>query len=119
MNNSRAVEILSKIEALPCGYCYQGGEEFEEAVDLAIKALETMEMIKKHYILIEKSVRDNPNDLMIGRAPTVEPQNEWGKWGISEVRCPNCLEYFNTDCYSKGELNKCPSCGAKMKGGAE
>ena len=28
---------------------------------------ETMEMIKKHYILIEKSVRDNPNDLMIGR----------------------------------------------------
>ena len=47
------------------------------------------------------------------------PQNEWGKWVISEVRCPNCLEYFNTDCYSMGELNKCPSCGAKMKGGAE
>ena len=28
---------------------------------------ETMEMIKKHYILVEKGVRDNPNDLMIGR----------------------------------------------------
>ena len=45
------------------------------------------------------------------------PQNNWGKWVISEIRCPNCLEYFDTGCYSKGELNKCPSCGAKMKGG--
>ena len=41
--------------------------EHVEALNLAIKALETMEMIKKHYILIEKGVRDNPDDLMIGR----------------------------------------------------
>ena len=44
---------------------------------------------------------------------------EWGKWVISEIRCPNCLEYFDTDCYSKGELNKCPSCGADMRGKEE
>lgn len=44
---------------------------------------------------------------------------EWGKWVISEIRCPNCLEYFQTDCYSMGELDKCPICGADMKGGAE
>lgn len=56
---------------------------------------------------------------IIDNAPTVEPQNEWGKWVISEIRCPNCLEYFDTDCYSTGELNKCPNCGAEMKGGAE
>lgn len=55
----------------------------------------------------------------INNAPTVEPQNKWGKWVISEIRCPNCLEYFDTGCYSKGELNKCPSCGTKLKGGAE
>ena len=58
-------------------------------------------------------------DAIIDNAETVEPQNKWGRWVISEIRCPNCLEYFDTDCYSKGELDKCPSCGAKMKGGAE
>lgn len=58
-------------------------------------------------------------DAIVDNAPTVEPQDRWGKWVISEIRCPNCLEYFDTGCYSKGELNKCPSCGAKMKGGAE
>ena len=43
-----------------------------------------------------------------------------GKWVISEIRCPNCLEYFQTDCYSTEELNKCPNCGADMrKEGAE
>ena len=56
---------------------------------------------------------------LIDNAPTVEPQDRCGRWVISEVRCPNCLEYFDTDCYSTGELNKCPSCGAKLKGGAE
>ena len=47
------------------------------------------------------------------------PQGEWGRWVISEIRCLNCLEYFQTDCYSMGELDKCPNCGAKLKGGAE
>lgn len=39
-----------------------------------------------------------------------------GKWIISEIRCPNCLEYFQTDCYSTEELKKCPNCGADMRG---
>ena len=43
------------------------------------------------------------------------PQGEWGKWVISEIRCPNCLEYFQTDCYSTEELKKCPNCGADMR----
>ena len=47
------------------------------------------------------------------------PQGEWGKWIIAEVQCPKCFEYFETDCYSVGELNKCPSCGAQMEGGAD
>lgn len=55
----------------------------------------------------------------IDNAPTVEPQDRWGRWVISEIRCPNCLEYFDTGCYSKGELNKCPSCGANMQRGGE
>lgn len=44
------------------------------------------------------------------------PQGDrWGKWVISEIQCPNCLEYFSTDCYSTEELNKCPNCGARME----
>ena len=44
-------------------------------------------------------------------------QDRWGKWSLSEIQCPNCLEYFQTDCYSKEELNKCPICGADMRKG--
>lgn len=52
----------------------------------------------------------------IKKAPTVElPHVKWGKWIINEVRCPECLEYFYTDCYAKGELDKCPHCGADMR----
>lgn len=39
----------------------------------------------------------------------------WGKWVISEVRCPECLEYFDPECFSKEEMNKCPNCGAIMR----
>ena len=50
--------------------CYECAKEHEQLADWLkeLKELrETMEMIKKHYILVEKGVRDNPNDLMIGR----------------------------------------------------
>lgn len=43
------------------------------------------------------------------------PQGEWGKWIIAEIQCPNCFEYFETDCYSTEELNKCPNCGSIMR----
>ena len=102
-----------------CEECAKEHEQLAEWLKELKELRETMEIIKKHYILIEKGVRDNPNDLMIGRAPTVELLNNWGNWVISEIRCPNCLEYFDTDCYSTGELNKCPNCGSKMKGGEE
>lgn len=56
-------------------------------------------------------------DAIYENAPAVEqPINEWGKWVISEIKCPNCLEYFQTDCYSMEELKKCPNCGADMEG---
>lgn len=56
-------------------------------------------------------------DAIIDNAPKISI--DWGKWIISEIQCPNCFEYFETDCYSKEELKKCPNCGAKMifKGG--
>ena len=49
----------------------------------------------------------------------LRPQGKWGKWIITEIQCPTCFGYFETDCYSTEELKKCPNCGADMKGGAE
>lgn len=43
------------------------------------------------------------------------PNGKWGKWVISEVRCPECLEYFDTDCFSKEEMKRCPNCNSSMK----
>lgn len=59
---------------------------------------------------LEKVLKERPQGL---------PENNWGKWIITEVKCPHCFEYFDPDCYSKEELNKCPSCGADLRGGAE
>ena len=53
-------------------------------------------------------------DLAI-KALEEKPQGEWGQWVITEIRCPICLEYFQTDCYSMEELNECPSCRADMR----
>ena len=45
------------------------------------------------------------------------PQGEWGKWIISEIRCPNCTEVFNPEGYSTEMFNRCPNCDADMRGG--
>lgn len=44
-----------------------------------------------------------------------EPKGKWGSWIISEIQCPNCFRYFETDYYSTEKLKKCPNCGADMK----
>ena len=47
--------------------------------------------------------------------PSVSPRQKMGRWVFSEVRCPDCLEYFDADNYSFEKLNICPSCGAEME----
>ena len=49
-----------------------------------------------------------------GELVVKEEDGKWGEWVISEIRCPNCLEYFQPDCYSTEELKECPVCGARM-----
>lgn len=46
MTNKEAIEIFSKVKELPCGWCYEGGDEFKEALDLAIYALEQIAPVK-------------------------------------------------------------------------
>ena len=61
-------------------------------------------------------------DAIIDNAPTVErPRGEWGKWIISVIQCPDCLECFNFPMrvYSMEVLKECPNCGADMRGGRE
>lgn len=61
----RAVAL--NIPSEGCLECAREHEQLAEWLKELKKLRETMEMIKKHYILIEKGVRDNPDDLMIGR----------------------------------------------------
>lgn len=47
MTNKEAIEVFSKVRGLPCGWCYEGGDEFKEALDRAIKALENARKLHK------------------------------------------------------------------------
>lgn len=85
MTNKEGIEELRElidIDLHPCPLIY------EEALNLAIKALEE------------------------------RPQGEWGRWIISVIQCPDCLEcfHFPTEHYSMEMLKECPNCGADMKG---
>lgn len=103
MNNSRAVEILNKIEPLPCGYCYQGGHEFEEAVALAIHVLNTHESLEKKIEYLTKE----------------RPKGEWKKDNMTGILdCALCGMQAPIDITS-GEFSEspyCPWCGADMRG---
>ena len=59
---------------------------------------------------------------MVDNAPTVErAHGEWGKWIITVIQCPDCLECFNFPMrvYSMEVLKECPNCGADMIGKEE
>lgn len=100
-------EIKTKID----GDCVKAVQEYGFKVD------------KNELAKALKYDRDQYNSgyldgYMEARRKFERPHGVWGKWVITEIRCPNCLEYFQTDCYSTEELKECPSCGADMKGGA-
>ncbi len=65
-------------------------------------------------IVEEKVIKPIKNGELVVKTEG-RPQDKWGKWVISEIRCPICLEYFQPDCYSTEELKECPSCGAEMR----
>ncbi len=54
-------------------------------------------------------------DMFYAIADELKKKYKYRKWIISEVRCPDCLEYFDTDGYTEEELNRCPNCGACMR----
>ena len=73
-------------------------------------------MIDKYFHLYGRK-----NDVVFEEIPKPEERHKqgrsYGKWIISVVRCPYCLEYFDTDAYGEGELDKCPCCGKDMERG--
>lgn len=40
MEREEAIDIIKNYDVNDCGYCHQGGDEVEEAFNIAIKALE-------------------------------------------------------------------------------
>lgn len=58
---------MSESEKADCIECANEHEQLAEWLTELKELRETMEMIKRHYILVEKSPKDNPNDLLIGK----------------------------------------------------
>ena len=81
--------MISREEALKELENCSCSSDMREAIDMAIKALK------------ESS------------------RGRWGGWIITEVQCPKCFYYYETDCYSEQKLNKCLNCGAKLRGGTQ
>lgn len=86
----------------------------EDPINLLVAREKVLEIILNAPPLIKCGITSEGLPLM---DLTPRPQDKWGKWVISEIQCPICLEYFQTDCYSTEELKKCPSCGADLRGG--
>lgn len=71
----KAEEILKANEEMPTDCklsedlceCAREHEQLAEWLTELKELRETMEMIKEHYILVEKSPRDNPNEFIVGR----------------------------------------------------
>lgn len=90
MTNKEAIRILSNmIHDDKAVYGYKSKPR-NEALDLAIKALEETEKSQSEWIKCNFKT--------------------FGDW---EYKCSNCEKVYD------GEYNFCPNCGAKMKGGAE
>ncbi len=58
MTNKEAIEVFTKVNALPCGWCYEGGDEFRQALDLAIKALNSIERIKFNAYALNELINE-------------------------------------------------------------
>lgn len=92
---------------------------YDENIIALLDNAPTVEAVSLEHHNKIKGILDNEIKSLVDILDKERPQGKWGKWVISEIRCPNCLEYFLTDCYSKEELKKCPNCGAKMTTGDE
>lgn len=82
-----------------------------EEVDEHVIANVTFDREQLMEIVDERVIKPIKN----GELVVKKEDDKWGEWIITEIQCPNCLEYFQTDCYSMEELKECPCCGAEMR----
>lgn len=59
---------FAQAEGNDCLECAKDHEQLAEWLTELKERREAMEYIKKHYVLFEKSPRDNPNELIIRKA---------------------------------------------------
>ena len=91
MAKEEAISIISGYEAYGCGYCLQGGDEVEEALKLAVDALEQEPIRHGKWIY--------GNDF---------------HWYTAS--CNKCGYQRRTDIKADrwNQWKYCPNCGAKM-----
>ena len=110
MTRKEAIEIIRNYDVNGCGYCHQGGEEVEEAFDMAIQALE--------QDTIPNLFHDNQFVLRM-----TEPKK--GHWvGVDQYphedyECDMCGYVVYADEDTPDKYNYCPNCGADMRGDGE
>ena len=110
MNKKEASFILANIDRRVCD------DELNEALDMAIKALEQEpceDAVSRQY-LIDIATEDGAYDYVsaqeIANAPSVNPQPKTGHWikTSSGFKCSKCLiVHSHTSLF-------CQSCGARM-----
>ena len=111
MNNEEAIEIFSKVKELPCGWCYEGGDEFKQAINLAINALE--ESKQGEWIMDGHHIRCNKCNEYI-----CNTDREGNK--IPDNFCPNCgvdMRRKNKLDYKVINRGKCMLCGKELTEG--
>ena len=89
MTNEEAIEIFSKVKELPCGWCYEGGDEFKKAINLAIEALKEIDgynqAIKDITEHIQKMKSYYTDGIMCSMSESI----------IGENVCDDILKYLN------------------------
>lgn len=58
MTREEAAKIIKDYEVNGCGYCHQGGDEVEEAIDMAIQALEQEPCEYKPFVINIDKLKD-------------------------------------------------------------
>jgi Zn finger protein HypA/HybF involved in hydrogenase expression len=103
MTNEEAIAIIRNYNVNGCGYCHQGGNEIEEAFEMAIKALKQEPKIGHWEYEPRRRMIDETDNGAVYR------EEMWCK-------CSECGADFG---YIKNEDRYCKFCGAKMEVNAD
>lgn len=107
MTNEEAIDIIKKYDTNSCGYCHQGGDEVEEAFNMAIKALELVDKLDSEdgftyrvvYQMgynegIREAMKKMTLERLIGQFKAYTEYPNQDTFVISNQECKDILKYL-------------------------